>query len=95
MDGVCVKGIVESFDGEDGVLAAFLEDDGDARNGREPSLGGCGAQLTWLWAGGDSYKNESGWCRTFLDEMEGVTRVDWIYGGKDSLYTASHDAQGR
>jgi hypothetical protein len=48
MDGVCVKGIVESFDGEDGVLAAFLEDDGDARNGREPSLGGCGAQLTWL-----------------------------------------------
>jgi hypothetical protein len=43
MDGVCVKGIVESFDGEDGVLAAFLEDDGDARNGREPSLGGCGA----------------------------------------------------
>ena len=48
MDGVCVKGIVEPFDGGDGVLAAFLEDDGDARNGRESSLGGRGAQLTWL-----------------------------------------------
>jgi hypothetical protein len=48
MDGVYVKSIVESFDGEDGVLTAFLEDNGDARNGREPSLGGYDTQLTWL-----------------------------------------------
>ena len=46
-DGVCVKGIVEPFDRGDGVLAAFLEDDVDARNGRESSLGR-GAQPTWL-----------------------------------------------
>jgi len=49
---------VEPFDSGDGVLAVFL-DDADARNGRESSLG-CGAQLTRLWAGGDSYENGAG-----------------------------------
>jgi hypothetical protein len=52
----CVKGIVESPDGSDYVVALFLEDDPDTRNVREPALGR-DIHPTWLRTVGDLYEN--------------------------------------
>ena len=50
----CVKGIVESPDGSDDVVALFLEDDPDTRNVRESALGR-DIHPTWLRTVGDLY----------------------------------------
>ena len=42
-------------------MTAFLKDndDADTHNNRESFLKDCDAQLTWLWAEDNSYKNVS------------------------------------
>ena len=56
----CVKGIVEPFDGSDGVVALFLEDDPDSRDvGESAASAGRDAHITWLRGVGDLYERVS------------------------------------
>jgi hypothetical protein len=41
MNDIYVKDIIKPFNGGDGVLAAFLKDNGDIYNGRESFLKDC------------------------------------------------------